>query len=58
MQFIENTAVVYDEICGKIIYVGEDYITVALPPQTKQSARIIVYPENYSKVISEKDSQK
>jgi hypothetical protein len=51
MQFKENTEVIYDGIFARIAHVGENYITLALPSQTRQSARLIVYRENFKKIL-------
>lgn len=58
MQFSKGTEVLYKGICGKIAFVGLEYITISIPPQQKQSARIVVYPEDYKQVYCLKDSEK
>jgi hypothetical protein len=50
--------VMYDGMFAKVAFVGESYITLSLSPQTKQSARLLVYRENFHKVQCLKDSEK
>lgn len=58
MQFSEGMEVIYDGMCAKVAFIGESYITLSLPPQTKQSARLLVFRKDYNKVHCLKDSEK
>jgi hypothetical protein len=50
--------VMYDGMFAKVAFVGESYITLSLSPQTRQSARLLVYREDFHKVQCLKDSEK
>jgi hypothetical protein len=58
VKFSENMEVMYDGMFAKVAFVGESYITLSLSPQTRQSARLLVYREDFHKVQCLKDSEK
>lgn len=57
-MFVKNELIVYRGICGRVTYIGNSYIIMEIPPINNRSPRIIIYPEDYSKVIHDKQSEK
>lgn len=58
-MFAENDRVIYRGMCGIISFVGNSYVVVNLPPaKDRNSARLVIYSENYSEIIRENQSTK
>ena len=59
MQFAEKMEIRYKDMVGTISFIGDSYITVSLPAvNNRNSAKLIVYREDFNLVKSFKDSEK
>lgn len=59
MIFSEGTEVIYKEMCGMIDFICDHYVVIKLNPKpNSNSARLIVYGENYKQIQILKASEK
>jgi hypothetical protein len=60
MMFITGMKVFYDNFYAWVDFVGEAYITLALSPQNKHAARLLVYSQNFKniQILNETDNSR
>tara|TARA_R110000868_G_scaffold223073_1_gene474882 strand:- start:1011 stop:1184 length:174 start_codon:yes stop_codon:yes gene_type:complete len=57
-MFFNGELIVYKGICGTITHIGNSYIIMEPPSVNNRSPRIVIFPEYYSQIIHDKDSEK
>jgi hypothetical protein len=58
-MFVEKEQVVYKGMCGIIAFVCNEYVVIELPPKKERKPpRLLVFPENYKNIITDKQSTK
>jgi hypothetical protein len=59
-MFVEKTEVIYKDMCGIVDFVCDKYLVLKFPPASDKynSARLLVYRENFNQVKCLKDSEK
>ena len=58
-MFVKNEPVVYNGMCGIISFVGSSYVVMEIPSSKgRNSARILIFHENYKDIISNRQSTK